>query len=118
MEHVLSLQTARRLNLKCVPDLGSLSGGAAIERLAREGDPTAVPLTPVMSHMRNCDFSFAGIKQKFAVVITEEQRRHGEWWHVAEVELKCSGLLISSWISGILCFMQLNYSVIMSLSKH
>ncbi len=37
-------------------------GGPALEALAREGDPTAVPLPIPMQKKRNFDFSFAGLK--------------------------------------------------------
>lgn len=37
-------------------------GGPAVERLAREGDPRAVPLPVPMRKRKDCDFSYAGLK--------------------------------------------------------
>lgn len=51
---------ARRLKLSNIDELKHLSGGAAIERMARNGDPTAVNITSPMTQSPNCDTSFAG----------------------------------------------------------
>ena len=37
-------------------------GGAALERLAAEGDPAAAPLAPALRHRDDCMLSFAGLK--------------------------------------------------------
>ena len=70
---------ARRLKLK---NLGepycSVSGGKAIEMLALQGDPyayqnvhSAVPL----SRIRNCDFSFSGLRS-FEKLIGQQEAKH------------------------------------------
>lgn len=55
-------KTARRLKLKILPQCSGLSGGQAIELLAKDGNPQAFKLHPVMSQAADCNFSFAGIK--------------------------------------------------------
>ncbi len=42
---------------------GPMAGGAAIEQFAKRGNPTKYGrMLPVpMLHLRNCDFSFAGV---------------------------------------------------------
>jgi N6-L-threonylcarbamoyladenine synthase len=37
-------------------------GGPAVEKLARTGDPSAIPLSVPMQSRKDCDFSFAGLK--------------------------------------------------------
>ncbi|CAB9515444.1 tRNA N6-adenosine threonylcarbamoyltransferase [Seminavis robusta] len=37
-------------------------GGPAVEALAKQGDPTAVPLPIPLRNRKDCDFSFAGLK--------------------------------------------------------
>jgi N6-L-threonylcarbamoyladenine synthase len=37
-------------------------GGPAVEALAKEGDPTAIPLTIPLLKRKDCDFSYAGLK--------------------------------------------------------
>lgn len=37
-------------------------GGPALEALAKEGDPKAIPLPVPLQNRKNCDFSFAGLK--------------------------------------------------------
>jgi N6-L-threonylcarbamoyladenine synthase len=37
-------------------------GGPAVEKLARQGNATAVPLTIPLSRRKDCDFSYAGLK--------------------------------------------------------
>lgn len=39
-----------------------MSGGQAIETVARRGDPRALPLVPVLVRHATCHFSFAGLK--------------------------------------------------------
>jgi N6-L-threonylcarbamoyladenine synthase len=37
-------------------------GGPAVEALAKDGDPTAIPLTIPLLKRKDCDFSYAGLK--------------------------------------------------------
>jgi N6-L-threonylcarbamoyladenine synthase len=50
-------KTARMLGL---PVGGG--GGPAVEKLARTGDPKAIPLSIPMQSRKDCDFSYAGLK--------------------------------------------------------
>lgn len=53
-------KAARRLKLSNMDEYRALSGGAAIERLARHGDPMAIEFTSPMTKRPDCDFSFSG----------------------------------------------------------
>lgn len=46
-------------------------GGPVIDRLAKLGDPDAVPLTLPMAHTRSFDMSFSGIKTQVAAWVRE-----------------------------------------------
>lgn len=46
-------------------------GGPAIDRLAKDGDPKAVPLPAPMSHTTSLDMSFSGIKTQVASLVRE-----------------------------------------------
>ena len=56
------VKTARELKLKLLPQCSGLSGGAAIELMARRGDHYAFIFSQVMTRLRDCNFSFAGMK--------------------------------------------------------
>lgn len=47
-------------------------GGPALERLAREGDPRAVPLPRPMRGRPGCDFSFSGLKTAVRQLLSHE----------------------------------------------
>ena len=68
-------KVARMLNLP----IGG-GGGPAVEKLALRGDPSVVKLPIPMQHRKDCDFSFAGLKNAFrmAVVKMKEIRELGE----------------------------------------
>jgi N6-L-threonylcarbamoyladenine synthase len=51
-------------------------GGPAVERLAREGDPCAVPLPRPLMHSKEPHFSFAGLKS--AVLRAHESGEHAD----------------------------------------
>ncbi|KAK2185861.1 hypothetical protein NP493_220g00032 [Ridgeia piscesae] len=68
-------KTARRLRLKDIAGFEAVSGGQAIEQLAKGGNPRAFDCTPIMSRHSDCNFSFAGIKTQLATVITKEEQR-------------------------------------------
>jgi len=46
-------------------------GGPAIDRLARDGDPKAVPFTLPMGHTKSFELSFSGIKTQVAARVRE-----------------------------------------------
>ncbi|OQR80307.1 putative tRNA threonylcarbamoyladenosine biosynthesis protein Osgepl1-like [Tropilaelaps mercedesae] len=68
---------ARRLKINNMDQYRTLSGGAAIERLARRGDPTAIRLPPPMMRNANCDFSFSGLKYSLVQKINRQERDLG-----------------------------------------
>ncbi|KAJ8609472.1 hypothetical protein CTAYLR_005461 [Chrysophaeum taylorii] len=49
-------------------------GGPELERVAREGNPTSVPLPVPMKKRKDCDFSYAGLKTALKLQI--EKKRH------------------------------------------
>ena len=49
-------------------------GGPIVDRLATEGDASAVKLALPMGHDKTFDFSFSGIKTKIAQLVREENR--------------------------------------------
>lgn len=51
---------ARRLKINNMEEFRGVSGGAAIERLAKQGDPMSIQIPPPMTRHPNCDFSFSG----------------------------------------------------------
>ena len=76
---MISFQTARRLRLKDMPGFEEVSGGQAIERLAKGGNPRAFDCTPIMTHHADCNFSFAGIKMQSLAIIASEERKQSRW---------------------------------------
>jgi len=55
----------------------NVGAGTAIEKLAKNGDPTAFGFMPVMTHFAHCDFSFSGIKSQANRSIMKEEIKHG-----------------------------------------
>ncbi|XP_076460991.1 tRNA N6-adenosine threonylcarbamoyltransferase, mitochondrial-like [Babylonia areolata] len=68
-------KTARQMKLKNLPECSSLSGGAAIELLAKSGNPRAFQFPQVMTKLPDCHFSFAGIKFAAKKLIEAEEKR-------------------------------------------
>ncbi|KAH8026742.1 hypothetical protein HPB51_024241 [Rhipicephalus microplus] len=70
-------KVARRLKLHKLPECRLISGGAAIELLARGANPHAFPFPEPMMDYRSCDFSFSGLKNSVFREITRLEKRHG-----------------------------------------
>ncbi|XP_064454667.1 tRNA N6-adenosine threonylcarbamoyltransferase, mitochondrial-like isoform X2 [Ornithodoros turicata] len=68
---------SRRLKLQNIPECGHLSGGQAIEFLARNGDPRAFSFPEPMTAHRSCDFSFSGLKHSVLRQILRLEKKHG-----------------------------------------
>ncbi|XP_025094854.1 probable tRNA N6-adenosine threonylcarbamoyltransferase, mitochondrial isoform X2 [Pomacea canaliculata] len=68
-------KTARQLKLKNLPQCQELSGGAAIELLARDGNPKKFAFPQVMTRIPDCNFSFAGIKFNAKKLIEAEETK-------------------------------------------
>lgn len=71
----MCLQTARQLKLKNLPQCQEISGGAAIELLARDGNPKKFAFPQVMTRIPDCNFSFAGIKFNAKKLIEAEETK-------------------------------------------
>ncbi|XP_075546060.1 threonyl-carbamoyl synthesis 4 [Dermacentor variabilis] len=70
-------KVARRLKVHNLPECSRLSGGAAIELLARGANPHAFPFPEPMMDYRSCDFSFAGLKNSVYREILRLEKQHG-----------------------------------------
>ncbi|XP_042888819.1 probable tRNA N6-adenosine threonylcarbamoyltransferase, mitochondrial isoform X3 [Penaeus japonicus] len=67
---------ARRLKLRNIPECSSMSGGQAIEHLAKEGNPRAYDFPTPMWKYRDCTFSFAGLKHSLLKLITKLEEEY------------------------------------------
>ena len=65
-------KTARLLGLP----IGG-GGGPAVEKMAREGDPKAVPLPVPMQKRKDCDFSYAGLKTSVRTAAEKLRKERG-----------------------------------------
>ncbi|XP_069111250.1 tRNA N6-adenosine threonylcarbamoyltransferase, mitochondrial-like [Argopecten irradians] len=71
-------KVSRCLNLKVLPECQGISGGAAIERIARGGNPKAVTFPGInIKCTPNCDFSFSGTLTFARNWIAAERQKHG-----------------------------------------
>ncbi|XP_033473010.2 tRNA N6-adenosine threonylcarbamoyltransferase, mitochondrial [Epinephelus lanceolatus] len=70
-------KVARRLSLIKHPQCSTLSGGQAIELLAKTGDRTKFPLRTPMGQTNDCCFSFAGIQNQVTMVIKKKEAEEG-----------------------------------------
>lgn len=67
---------ARRLSLINHPLCSSLSGGQALELLAQSGDRRFNFTTP-LHHSRDCNFSFAGLRNQVCLTIKRKEEEEG-----------------------------------------
>ncbi|XP_034740866.1 probable tRNA N6-adenosine threonylcarbamoyltransferase, mitochondrial [Etheostoma cragini] len=70
-------KVARRLSLIEHPQCSTLSGGQAIELLAKDGDRTRFPLRTPMGQTYDCCFSFAGLRNQVNMLIVKEEAEEG-----------------------------------------
>ncbi|KAI4905125.1 hypothetical protein NFI96_003674 [Prochilodus magdalenae] len=70
-------KVARRLSLIKHPKCSSLSGGQAIELLAKEGDRLKFHFRSPMGQHYDCNFSFAGLRNHVTMVINKKEREEG-----------------------------------------
>ncbi|XP_022045932.2 tRNA N6-adenosine threonylcarbamoyltransferase, mitochondrial [Acanthochromis polyacanthus] len=70
-------KVARRLSLIKHPQCSTLSGGQAIELLAKDGDRTRFPLTTPMGQTYDCCFSFAGLRNQITMTIMKQEAEEG-----------------------------------------
>ncbi|CAH1998374.1 unnamed protein product [Acanthoscelides obtectus] len=66
---------ARRMKLKNLPDYSTLSGGQAFELAAQKADnPLQYSFTTPLLQYKNCNFSFAGLKNQLQRQLIREER--------------------------------------------
>lgn len=73
-------QVARRMSLINHPKCRSLSGGQAIELLAREGDRLRFQFKSPMGQHYDCNFSFAGVRNQVTMAINREEKQEGNYF--------------------------------------
>ncbi|XP_028291723.1 tRNA N6-adenosine threonylcarbamoyltransferase, mitochondrial isoform X1 [Gouania willdenowi] len=70
-------KVARRLSLIKHPQCSTLSGGQAIELLAKEGDRRRFAFTTPMGQIYDCCFSFAGLRSQITMAIKKKEEEEG-----------------------------------------
>ncbi|XP_029967540.1 tRNA N6-adenosine threonylcarbamoyltransferase, mitochondrial [Salarias fasciatus] len=70
-------KVARRLSLIKHPQCSTLSGGQAIELLAKDGDRLRFSFTTPLRHIRDCCFSFAGLRTQITKEIMKKEAEEG-----------------------------------------
>ncbi|XP_049583743.1 tRNA N6-adenosine threonylcarbamoyltransferase, mitochondrial isoform X3 [Syngnathus scovelli] len=70
-------KVARRLSLTKHPLCSVLSGGQAIELLARDGDRLRFPFKTPMGQTYDCSFSFAGLRNQIKMTIEKKEAEEG-----------------------------------------
>nr|XP_046259978.1 probable tRNA N6-adenosine threonylcarbamoyltransferase, mitochondrial isoform X2 [Scatophagus argus] len=70
-------KVARRLSLIKHPLCATLSGGQAIELLAKEGDRTRFPFRTPMGQTQDCCFSFSGLRNQVTMTIMKQEAEEG-----------------------------------------
>ncbi|TDH07194.1 hypothetical protein EPR50_G00121140 [Perca flavescens] len=70
-------KVARRLSLIKHPQCSTLSGGQAIELLAKDGDRMRFPFRTPMGQTYDCCFSFAGLRNQVNMLIMKKEAEEG-----------------------------------------
>ncbi|XP_063070070.1 tRNA N6-adenosine threonylcarbamoyltransferase, mitochondrial isoform X2 [Engraulis encrasicolus] len=70
-------KVARRLHLKDHPDCSAMSGGQAIEYLAKRGNRHDFQFTTPMGQTLDCNFSFAGLRNQVSMAIAKKESEEG-----------------------------------------
>uniref|UniRef100_A0A1B0ESJ6 N(6)-L-threonylcarbamoyladenine synthase n=1 Tax=Lutzomyia longipalpis TaxID=7200 RepID=A0A1B0ESJ6_LUTLO len=87
---------ARQMNIHNHPDYRSMSGGAAIEAAARKAEnPGRFEFPLPLAHMRDCQFSFSGLKNSARrhILAHEKEFQVGPGEVIPYFEDFCSGFL-------------------------
>ncbi|XP_043282866.1 probable tRNA N6-adenosine threonylcarbamoyltransferase, mitochondrial isoform X2 [Venturia canescens] len=70
-------KSSRRLKMRNIPDYKDLNGGAAIELAAsRATDPFQFSFEPTMPHYKDCNFSFAGMKNMLLTFTKKQEKEY------------------------------------------
>lgn len=72
---------ARRLSLIKHPQCSNLSGGQAIELLAKDGDRMRFNFRTPMGQTYDCCFSFAGLRNQVTMTIVKKEEEEGKRTH-------------------------------------
>ncbi|XP_078183232.1 tRNA N6-adenosine threonylcarbamoyltransferase, mitochondrial isoform X2 [Callithrix jacchus] len=70
-------KVARRLSLIKHPECSIMSGGKAIEHLAKQGNRFHFDTTPPLQCAKNCDFSFTGLQHLLNKIIIQKEKEEG-----------------------------------------
>ncbi|XP_043851560.1 probable tRNA N6-adenosine threonylcarbamoyltransferase, mitochondrial isoform X3 [Dromiciops gliroides] len=70
-------KVARRLSLIKHPVYSTMSGGKAIEHLAKQGNRFHFDFQHPLHKCRNCDFSFSGLQTAVDKIITQKEKEEG-----------------------------------------
>ncbi|XP_038160027.1 probable tRNA N6-adenosine threonylcarbamoyltransferase, mitochondrial isoform X2 [Cyprinodon tularosa] len=70
-------KVARRLSLRKHPRCSTLSGGEAIELLAKDGDRRRFGFRTPMGQTPDCCFSFAGLRNQITMAIQKQEEEEG-----------------------------------------
>nr|CAC14666.1 putative sialoglycoprotease type 2 [Homo sapiens] len=70
-------KVARRLSLIKHPECSTMSGGKAIEHLAKQGNRFHFDIKPPLHHAKNCDFSFTGLQHVTDKIIMKKEKEEG-----------------------------------------
>lgn len=70
-------KVARRLSLIKHPECSTMSGGKAIEHLAKQGNRFHFDINPPMQRAKNCNFSFSGLQHVIDKIIMQKEKEEG-----------------------------------------
>ncbi|XP_060033565.1 tRNA N6-adenosine threonylcarbamoyltransferase, mitochondrial isoform X3 [Erinaceus europaeus] len=73
-------KVARRLSLMNHPECSAMSGGEALEHLAKQGNKLSFDLKPPMQRAKNCDFSFSGLQHVVDKLVMQKEKEEGCIW--------------------------------------
>lgn len=89
---------ARRLKLMNILEYSEISGGEAVELAARKSDnPDQFNFPGVMMAYRDCNFSFAGLKNIARLHIIDQEEKHNITLDaiIPDVNNLCAGFLMA-----------------------
>lgn len=86
-------QVARRLSLIKHPRCSTLSGGQAIELLAKDGERSKFLFKPPMGQHYDCNFSFAGLRNQVTLAIKKKETEEGKkTWRFNQIKMGKMGI--------------------------
>ena len=71
-------QLARRLKLRNLPNIGNMCSGAAIEKLAKNGDHLRYEFNLPMQHYKNAKMCFSSITTNFIKLAVDLEQKEGK----------------------------------------